>query len=450
MGLVLSWVNLVDAAATSLYADSEAGGLGVQALRSPPLSEVWRTGLWTSTAITLDVDLGSAQAIGVIALAAPRDGMLPSSLALLRVTASTVSPSGTEVLDTRGVGAHNMLVNSQNFPAWTASAATVIAIAAPDPVYGGIGVFGLQDNATSSGHFVRQTADVAAGASYTFSVYAQADTSARLELRAVTLDASVTIRVRFDLAAGTATTTVAGWLTASAIVAVGAGWHRVSITFLAAVSITMRYDIVCLPANGTSLTYAGTGATQIRVFGAQVERSDSASAYVLTQAEPSSAMQFLLPQMAGFGLWAYRPPTTLTARYLRLRLVGSAEDRYFQAGRLWIGPALTTARQVAYGHETAAIDPGQSARAAITGVRDVQRGRPYRRARWPLGQLTAAEAEALRTAALTVGTTGQVFAARIETDLAGTGLFGAFVEPPTLRQAAHAVWQSEILIEEDV
>ena len=450
MGLVLSWVNLVDAAATSLYADSEAGGLGVQALRSPPLSEVWRTGLWTSTAITLDVDLGSAQAIGVIALAAPRDGMLPSSLALLRVTASTASPSGTEVLDTRGVGAHNMLVNSQNFPAWTIVRATVVSVAVADPVYGGIGVWGLQDNATAGDHFIRQTVAVVAGETYTFSAFVQAASSARLELRAVTLDASVNNRVRFDLVAGTATTPIGPWITATLVVPVGDGWHRVSITFLAAVSTTMRYDIVTVPANGTTISYAGTGATQILAFGAQVERSDSASAYVLTQAEPSSAMQFLLPQMAGFGLWAYRPPTTLTARYLRLRLVGSAEDRYFQAGRLWIGPALTTARQVAYGHETAAIDPGQSARAAITGVRDVQRGRPYRRARWPLGQLTAAEAEALRTAALAVGTTGQVFAARIETDLAGTGLFGAFVEPPTLRQAAHAVWQSEILIEEDV
>lgn len=450
MGLVLSWTNYVDAAATSLSADSETAGLGAQSVRTTPLSEVWRTGVWTSTAITLDVDLGSAQSIGLIAVAAPRDGVLPSSLAILRVTASTASQSGTDALDTRAVGAHNMLINSQNFPAWTASAATVVGIAAADPVYGGIGVFGIQDNATSAGHFVRQTADVAAGSSYTFSVYVQNDASARLELRITTLDSSVTMRVRFDLTAVTTTTTLAGWLTASAIVAVGAGWYRVSVTFLAARSGTMRYDVVCIQANGTSLTYSGTGATQIRVFGAQVEANATASAYVLTQSEPSSQVQFLSAQMSGHGVWAYCPIAAITARYLRFRFVGSASDLYFQAGRIWAGPALVTGRQVSYNHETSVVDPGISARSPITGLRDVQRGAPYRRCRWPLGLLTSAEAASLREAALESGTTGQVFAARIDTDLAGTGMFGAFAEPPSLRQASHNVWQSEIVIEEDV
>lgn len=450
MGLVLSWINHVDAAATSLSADSETAGLGAQSVRTTPLSEVWRTGVWTSTAITLDVDLGSSQSIGLIALAAPRDGVLPSSLAILRVTASTASQSGTDALDTRTVGAHNMLINSQNFPAWTIAAATVIGIAADDPVYGGSGVFGIQDNSTNTTHFLRQTADVVSGVSYTYSLYVQADASTRMELRVVTLDASVTTRVRFDLTTVTATTVTAGWLTTATITDVGSGWYRVSVTFLAAGSTTMRYDICCLPTGATSLNYSGTGATQIRVFGAQVEGNAIASAYVLTQSEPSSEVQFLSTQMSNHGVWAYRPTAAITARYLRFRFVGSASDLYFQAGRIWAGPALVTARQVSYNHETAVVDPGISARSPITGLRDVQRGAPYRRCRWPLGLLTSAEAASLREAALEAGTTGQVFAARIDTDLAETGMFGAFAEPPSLRQASHNVWQSEIVIEEDV
>lgn len=450
MGFVLSWINHIDAPATSLSADSEVAGLGAQSLRTTPLSEVWRTGVWTSTAITLDVDLGSAQSIGLIALAAPRDGVLPSSLAILRVTASTVSTSGTDVLDTRTVGAHNMLTNSQNFAAWTQDDVTVVAVAANDPVYGGSGVFGIQDNSTVGDHYIRQTGTVTSGRTYTISAYVRASSSNRMELRSNTQDGSVMMRVRFDLTAVTATTVVAGWLISSAITSLANGWCRVAMTFTAGVSTTMRFDIALLAFNGTSLNYGGTGATQIEAFGMQVEANSSASAYVLTQSEPSSEVQFLQPQMASFGVWAYRPSTAITARYLRFRFVGTASDLYFQAGRLWIGPAITTGRQVSYGHETSVVDPGISARSPITGLRDVQLGAAYRRARWPLGMLTAAEATSLRSAALAAGTTGQVFAARIDTDLSGTGMFGAFAEPPSLRQASHNVWQSEIVIEEDV
>ena len=51
-----------------------------------------------SRAVALDLDLGSAQAVRVLALAAPPDGMLPAGGSLIRVTAGTVA-GGSDLLD---------------------------------------------------------------------------------------------------------------------------------------------------------------------------------------------------------------------------------------------------------------------------------------------------------------------------------------------------------------
>jgi hypothetical protein len=260
MGILLSWSNLAEGSAANLAVSSEAAGLGLRAVLTPQISDIWRSTAWGATTINLRVDLGSVQSLGLIAIAAPRDGLLPSAGATVRLTADAATLDGGAALDT----------GSQSL--------------------------------------------------------------------------------------GTA--------------------------------------------------------------------------------------------MASFGLWASAAP--ISARYLRLQLTGAASDAYLQLGRLWVGPALVTMRQASYGYSIGASDPGSNARAPLTGVRDVQRGRPYRTLAFTGDTLTTAEAAQVEQAALAAGSTGQVFAARLHTDPARTGCFGVFSRAPTLTRVANALWRADFSLEEDL
>ena len=262
MGILLSWSNLAEGSAANLAVSSEAAGLGLRAVLTPQISDIWRSTAWGATTINLRVDLGSVQSLGLIAIAAPRDGLLPSAGATVRLTADASTLDGGAALDT----------GSQSL--------------------------------------------------------------------------------------GTA--------------------------------------------------------------------------------------------MASFGLWAWVSSPAVTARYLRLQLTGAASDAYLQLGRLWVGPALITTRQASYGYSLGASDPGSNARAPLTGVRDVQRGRPYRTLAFTGDTLTTAEAAQVEQASLAAGSTGQVFAARLHTDPARTGCFGVFSRAPTLTRVANALWRADFSLEEDL
>jgi hypothetical protein len=112
VGIVLSWQNAAEAVGVSLSASSEALGLGVQSLLTPTIAEVWRAGVGGATAHSLALDLGATVPLRVVAIAAPRDGVLPGAAATWRVRAgssaggSQVFDSGTVALDMRrGVAA---------------------------------------------------------------------------------------------------------------------------------------------------------------------------------------------------------------------------------------------------------------------------------------------------------------------------------------------------------
>ena len=79
MGILLSWTNLADAAGVNLTVDSEAQGLGLRAILTPQIADVYRSLPWGATTITLRVDLAAIRTINAIVLAAPRDGLLPST-----------------------------------------------------------------------------------------------------------------------------------------------------------------------------------------------------------------------------------------------------------------------------------------------------------------------------------------------------------------------------------
>jgi len=118
-GALISWVNHAENSAASIDASSEAAGFGARSLLTPQIADVWRSGTWGETTITVDADLGADREIGVVAVAAPRDGLLPATAATVALTASTVSQSGTDVLDI-AAAAHGMA--PWGVWAWAASA----------------------------------------------------------------------------------------------------------------------------------------------------------------------------------------------------------------------------------------------------------------------------------------------------------------------------------------
>jgi hypothetical protein len=99
MGALLSWANLADAGTVTV--SSQATDLGPAGLLTPQMNDVWRSGSLGAATVWVEVDLGSAKTVHVVAIGAPRDGVLPTSSATVRLTAGSAS-GGTTALDTGG------------------------------------------------------------------------------------------------------------------------------------------------------------------------------------------------------------------------------------------------------------------------------------------------------------------------------------------------------------
>jgi hypothetical protein len=152
-----------------------------------------------------------------------------------------------------------------------------------------------------------------------------------------------------------------------------------------------------------------------------------------------------------WGVWAYASAQAFTARWLRYSFTGSAADAFLQLGRIWAGPALITSRNVSLGHAQGAADPGLTLRSGVSGVRTFQRGTPYRIHRYSVAVLPTAEALTIEEAAVAVGSTGQVFAARDHLRLADTGMFGSFSGgAPSITRTNPNKWQADFAVEEDL
>jgi len=97
MGALLSWINRLDRGTVSA---ASATGLTAAGLLTPQINDVWRSTGWSSTTVTVSASLGASWPINVVALAAPRDGVLPVGACTIRITASTSSAGASDALDT--------------------------------------------------------------------------------------------------------------------------------------------------------------------------------------------------------------------------------------------------------------------------------------------------------------------------------------------------------------
>lgn len=212
-------------------------------------------------------------------------------------------------------------------------------------------------------------------------------------------------------------------------------WNASTVTISATLAGSFPINVVAVaaPRDGA----LPTGACTIRI-------KAGSSAGTSTALDTGSLSFTLSP----WGVWGWRSVAGVTAQYWTIEVTGVASNPFLDLGRLWIGPALITSRGYAFGASRGGRDPGTVSRSALTGTRYARLGRTFRVERMALPALTSAEATQVEAMAATVGTTGQVFAARSDASL-GEGIFGGFTEPPAVVRAYPQVWTCDMQIEED-
>lgn len=418
MGILLSWRNLVDDPATVLSVSSEAPGLGLRNVLTPQVAEVWRSGAWGASFVTMDADLGAVRQINLIAFAAPRDGRLPGASATVQVQASAQAPLSAANLQPDG---SSIAPTGGNF---VITGAVTDLGAVPGPT-GAAGARRLGSTAANgAGVWIGRTPrlSVVGGALYRLSLWARS-------VGAPTTRGSLLTTDEFTVSVGGVSQRR---VTGPAMVGnLDSQWRLFTRTF-APLSTTTHAQVF--------FAEAWTAGAEIEVADVSIRRIGDA---LDLDAQPFG--------LSPLGVWAWASTAPISARYLRWTFAGGAADAYLQLGRVWAGPALITLRPAAYGHAMAASDPGFGGRAGLSGLRVAQRGTAFRAMRFSAPTLTSAEAAQVHEAALAVGTTGQVFAARHHLDLAGTGMFGAFTgAPPAPERVAHNLWRADFAIEEDL
>ena len=194
-----------------------------------------------------------------------------------------------------------------------------------------------------------------------------------------------------------------------------------------------------------TIAFAAPRDGQLPASGATVALTASTSSQSGTDALNLTAAAFTLNP---WGVWAWRSAAGITARYVRLTFVGAASNTYLQLGRVWVGDALITAHSYGYGQTKTGRDPGVTSRSTITGIRYATRGKSYRIERLTMPFLTETESSTVVVAGDAVGTTGQIFFAR-EEEYLGEGMFGHFIETPSVVRQLEDLWTTDFQIEED-
>jgi hypothetical protein len=211
----------------------------------------------------------------------------------------------------------------------------------------------------------------------------------------------------------------------------GAGPFYLQVDFGA--SVPIRVVGIAAPRDGV---LPGAGATW-SVYGSNTTPG-TANAF-LSASQPLDMRR---------GTAARLLPSGTAARYLTVAITGVAGTPYLQLGRLWAGDALVTAQNVEFGWGRGVLDAGNSERAALSGVRTIQRGAVARTLDLQASRLSANEADVLDTAALAVGTTGQALLS--PTESMAHAMFGRFTMPPGPTEPFLNWFTARIAFEEDL
>jgi lambda family phage minor tail protein L len=163
---------------------------------------------------------------------------------------------------------------------------TVTANATASPV-GDLTAEKLVETTTAnSAHFISRQITVSANTNYTYTVYAKAAERTRLIVYyGLSLSPFTRIGMDVDLTNGTWTNANVGTplsVVARDVTSVGNGWYRIRMSgVFDATSTTTGYVELRLH-NGTGVTYTGSAASGLYVWGQQLEMGVQATAYQLT------------------------------------------------------------------------------------------------------------------------------------------------------------------------
>ena len=124
------------------------------------------------------------------------------------------------------------------------------------------------------------------GVTYTWSVYAKANTRSAIALEA--WNGSTAKYAYADLSAGTI---ISGSDTSAAIVSVGSGWYRISVTHTGVGSSGSTGVYLMNAATAGAMVYTGNGSGSVYLWGNQVEQASSVGPYFSTSASSISSTQ---------------------------------------------------------------------------------------------------------------------------------------------------------------
>jgi len=220
----------------------------------------------------------------------------------------------------------NLCLQSQTFDnaSWTKN--NVALSAATDPA-GGSTAFKVTENDTAAGtqHDIRQNITIAAGATYTASIYAKAGSGANRILRVYSDGGGSIATTKFDLSNGTvytAASTSGNWTGASStITALANGWYRCTLTWTATTDAGTRIIYWLYNASNTS-TYDGDGTSHLYLWGAQLEAASFPSSYIPTTTASATRAADSLTVTGVTGL---DYPLTLFAEFERSADTGAPE-----------------------------------------------------------------------------------------------------------------------------
>ena len=200
---------------------------------------------------------------------------LPSTVTFTRAdTAAVATQVGPDGL--LRLAAHNIMLNSNTFTSWTIRSMQTPTTGVSDPA-NGTAAWTISPSAGSAVHAIYASPTNIAG-TYTFSVYAKAGTTSWIAL-GFDLDAA-TDGAYFNVATGAIGTVASG--TTAAIVNVGNGWFRCSVTRTYETAVAHYGTIEPHTANGQAQTWNAAGTETLFIAFSQFERNLTPSYYVPT------------------------------------------------------------------------------------------------------------------------------------------------------------------------
>ena len=179
--------------------------------------------------------------------------------------------------------ATNLVTYSEDFSnaAWTKTRTSVTAdaIAAPDGTTTADKL--VEDGTAASTHLTNQSVSFVSGTTYTFSVYAKADTRSWLVLVFNSAAFTTNTRTWFNLGTGAVGTTGAN--STAYMIDVGGGWYRCVSIMVATTTVTTTALINMAPSDNV-VTYDGDGVSGLYLWGATIVAEAYSSSYIQTVA----------------------------------------------------------------------------------------------------------------------------------------------------------------------